>query len=114
MQKEVDFVLVYITEAHPKDGWAYRSNPYSILTHENLEGRLAAAQILVSEQLPAECTLVADTMSNLASEKYSAHPERLYVVEDGLITYASAWGPRAYSVAEVEKRLLARGNSEFK
>lgn len=106
MSPVVDFVLVYIEEAHPTDGWAFRSNPFTIHSHGNMEDRLAAAQLLVNEQLPAACTLVADTWFDLATEKYAAFPERLYIVEGGLVTYASPWGPWKYSVAEVEKRLL--------
>lgn len=66
------------------DGWAFKNN-YDISQHQSLEDRLSAAQILLqSEPL---CPVVVDEMSNDATIKYGALPERLYVLQAGKVLY---------------------------
>ncbi|KAJ3599784.1 hypothetical protein NHX12_033739 [Muraenolepis orangiensis] len=66
------------------DGWAF-SNNLNIQQHQTLGDRLSAAQILVD--LEPRCPVVVDDMSNVASGKYGALPERLYILQAGKVVY---------------------------
>lgn len=48
-----DFLLVYIEEAHPSDGWASSDAPFSIPRHRCLQDRLSAARLLQEQQQAA-------------------------------------------------------------
>lgn len=45
-QRDVDFLIIYIEEAHPSDGWVTTDSPYSIPQHRSLEDRVSAARVL--------------------------------------------------------------------
>lgn len=53
--------------------------------HQSLEDRMAAAQILITED--PLCPVVVDQMSNSAAMEYGALPERLYVLHKGKVLY---------------------------
>uniref|UniRef100_A0A3Q2ZGX2 Iodothyronine deiodinase n=1 Tax=Kryptolebias marmoratus TaxID=37003 RepID=A0A3Q2ZGX2_KRYMA len=93
-----DFLVVYIAEAHSTDGWAFTNN-IDISEHQSLQDRLSAAQMLV--QMEPLCPVVVDDMSNAASVKYGAQPERLYVLQAGKVIYKGAMGPFGYLPLEV-------------
>lgn len=93
-----DFVIVYIEEAHPSDGWALKNN-YNIPKHRTQEERCAAARLLLSHNPP--CTVRVDTMLDAANLAYGASPERLYIIWDSRIVYQGGPGPMSYSTHEV-------------
>ncbi|XP_076454620.1 thyroxine 5-deiodinase-like isoform X2 [Babylonia areolata] len=98
-----DFLFVYIEEAHPSDGWAFRNNPFSIREHRTLAERQAAAQQMLTSD-PA-CDVVVDNMANEANFLYGALYERLFIVLDGYIVFVGERGPAGFRVDEVEKWL---------
>ncbi|XP_019642502.1 PREDICTED: type I iodothyronine deiodinase-like [Branchiostoma belcheri] len=93
-----DFVVVYVAEAHPTDGWAM-SGGMDIRQHRSLEERLAAAEMLALHDLP--CPILVDTMDNAAARAYAAIPDRLYIVLDGVCVYRGGPGPDGYHPEEV-------------
>jgi len=95
-----DFVVVYIEEAHPTDGWALPGN-HEISQHRTLEDRLAAAAKLNDRSLPDNMTLVVDNMSNELNRAYGAIPERLYVVQNGVVELEGGRGPFLFNPADV-------------
>ncbi|KAK7106198.1 hypothetical protein V1264_017484 [Littorina saxatilis] len=105
-----DFLIVYIQEAHPDDGWAFRNNPFVIKNHRSLEDRLAAARQL--EDAKPACPVVVDNMKDVANYVYGALYERLYIVLNGRIVYAGERGPGGYRVNEVEEWLAAYQHSK--
>ncbi|AWP16876.1 Iodothyronine deiodinase [Scophthalmus maximus] len=86
-----DFLLVYIDEAHPSDGWvAPPMGPFSfsVRKHQNLEERLGAARKLTEHfSLPPQCQLVADCMDNNANVAYGVSNERVCIVQQRKIAY---------------------------
>lgn len=88
----VDFVTVYVQEAHATDGWEMKGNDYSIAHHQDIDERLDAARLLLGNGL--NCPLVIDDMQNNASREYAAVPESLYILNDGKILYQGL-GPYA-------------------
>lgn len=97
-----DFLVIYIAEAHSKDGWAFANN-FDINQHQSLEDRLSAAQIVV--QKDPLCPVVVDEMNDLSTIKYGAVPERLYVLQAGKVVYKGSMGPWGYSPMEVRSFL---------
>ncbi|XP_071520044.1 type I iodothyronine deiodinase-like isoform X3 [Panulirus ornatus] len=94
-----DFLMVYIAEAHPTDGWALRDN-IAIAKHRTLEERFTAAQMLEVESL--KCRVVVDRLEDEASNAYGALPERLFIILDGVVVYKGEQGPTGYKLSEVD------------
>ncbi|XP_042219572.1 type I iodothyronine deiodinase-like [Homarus americanus] len=95
-----DFVVVYTAEAHPTDGWVFEGN-VEVANHRSLEERYAAAEKLL-EFSPQECEVLVDRLDDAASKQYAALPERLYIVQDGVVFYKGGRGPFEYKMNEVE------------
>lgn len=100
-----DFLLVYIDEAHPSDGWvAPPMEPYSfeVRKHRNLEERMLAARKLREVfSLPPQCQLVADCMDNNANIAYGVSYERVCIVQKNKIAYLGGKGPFFYNLKDV-------------
>ena len=107
-----DFVIIYIEEAHPKEGFHIKMN-YVIGTHQCLEERFAAAEKLQDISKP-NCQILVDSMSNEAMYQYQAFPERLYIINDGQLGYAGGVGPMWYNLDEVRDWLNVFKDQEAK
>ncbi|GCC25345.1 hypothetical protein chiPu_0003755 [Chiloscyllium punctatum] len=94
-----DFLLVYIEEAHPSDGWISTDAPYDIPKHRSLQDRLKAASLMDREN--PGCLVVADTMDNSSNASYGAYFERLYVVQNQKVVYQGGRGPEGYKISEL-------------
>ena len=69
--------------------------------HRSLEERIEAAEYMAALEEPPGPLLV-DTMSDEAQTKFSALPERLYIIREGRVVYQGGIGPFDYKVEEVE------------
>ncbi len=102
----VEFLVVYITEAHAVDG----ANPKggedgSPIVEEpaTLGERRAIAQRCDIALGLAPMTVLIDDMKDVAGAAYAGHPDRLYLVsKDGRIGYAGDRGPRGFHPDELE------------
>jgi len=102
----VDFVTIYIEEAHPAERGHFSGN-IPISTHPHMEARVEAAKNL-KEDAGAKlegCSILVDPMDNRANMAYAAFPERLYVVLDGKIVFVGGTGPANYDVRAVDEFL---------
>jgi len=80
-----DFLAIYISEAHAQDQWPLGRH-VQVNQHKNLKERIDTAKYFVSRfnyQLP----VVVDNMENSFMNIYFAHPERFFVVCNGLLTF---------------------------
>eukprot|EP00054_Salpingoeca_dolichothecata_P007468 m.43065 g.43065 ORF g.43065 m.43065 type:complete len:120 (+) comp17082_c0_seq1:532-891(+) len=105
---QVDFLVIYIEEAHPTDGWSLGKDNPKIVAHQKLQERIDAAKHLVELTSP-KCNVFVDPMDNPANKAYGGLFERLYVLHEGKIAYMGAEGPSGYNtdeVAEFLKQLL--------
>ena len=98
-----DFLIVYISEAHPTDGWVIDDNRYQLANHRSIDDRLQAAAVLVSHGVP--CPVVVDTMAMETELQYAAEPERLFVLLEGYVLYEGGEGPFGYQPSEVRRWL---------
>lgn len=95
----IEFLCVYIREAHPEDnvrGVRAQVNANEgilINQHTTIEERAEAAQICVL-RLNLKMPMALDPMTDQVDLAYRAMPERLVVVDaDGVIDFISGAGP---------------------
>ena len=104
----VAFLLIYIREAHPTDGWYMGRHDVSDPTTIE-ERRRVAARCEVAMRHGIQTYV--DEMDDAVMRAYAAWPDRLYLVgQDGRVVYASGKGPMGFKPARLKKamdRLLA-------
>lgn len=99
-----DFLVIYIEEAHPLDGWAFRNN-HDINKHRTIQERRQAAQ-RIKNKVHKDCPVMVDDMSDNANIRYGGYYERLYILLDGIVVYEGGRGPQNYKMQEVEDWLV--------
>jgi hypothetical protein len=110
-KEHVDFLTVYVREAHPTDEWQMKSNVNEDVCYaqpKTLEQRLVIANDFTKRyKYPIEFGI--DDMANAADLAYSAWPERLYILDEhGRIAYRGGMGPFHYEPNEVRAWLAER------
>lgn len=106
----MDFLTLYIKEAHPTDEWqmpANKTEDVCYLQPRTTEQRVAIASDFV-KRFNYDIPLLVDPLENEANRLYAGWPERLYIVEDGVIRYKGGTGPFEYHPEEVEGWLAKR------
>ena len=102
------FLMVYVREAHPVDGWKMESNTrcrVSLKQPTTLTERIAACEQFRERLLPT-VPVVVDQIPDLVGHLYSGMPARLYVIDkEGLVAYKSGRGPFGFRVGEMEQAL---------
>jgi hypothetical protein len=114
----VDFLTIYIREAHPTDEWMMKSNEKDkddvcYKQPKTIEDRIAIANDF-TKRYKFAVPFGIDEMSNAANDAYAAWPERLYIVDErGQISYKGGNGPFKYNPKEVRAWLAQRyGNGK--
>jgi hypothetical protein len=107
----VNFVTVYIKEAHPLDEWQMDSNEKENVCYP--QPRTTAQRVAIAndfvKRFHYEIPLVVDPIENPANAAYAGWPERFYVVDErGVIVYKGKPGPFGYHPEEVEAWLAKR------
>ena len=107
----VDFLTVYVREAHPTDEWQMKSNVKDDVCYaqpKTLEQRVTIAKDFTTRfKFPLPFGI--DDMSNAADNAYAAWPERLYVIDDtGHVAYRGGIGPFNYKPAELRDWLATK------
>ncbi|XP_070567475.1 type I iodothyronine deiodinase-like [Ptychodera flava] len=95
---KIDFIFVYILEAHPADGWIMGSHYSTFNDATTVDERIDAARLLIEvdteyktftedirgvDQIP----ILLDNMNNDFNRAYSAQPDRIFVLRDGKFEY---------------------------
>ena len=113
--EQVQFLMVYIREAHPVDGWWLGRAPFKwglkfysskaatdVNDPQTIEERRAVAgrcDVALQYGIP---TLV-DEMDDAVNKAYAAWPTRLYLVGlDGRVVYGGGLGPFDFKPAKLE------------
>jgi hypothetical protein len=114
----VDFLTIYVREAHPLDEWQMKSNEKDkddvcYAQPKTLEQRVAIANDF-TKRFKFSVPFGIDEMNNAANDAYAAWPERLYILdENGHISYKGGNGPFKYDPKEV-RAWLAQHYGEVK
>lgn len=95
--QKVDFVLVYIREAHAEEEWQMKTNYMQSAAHKTLEDRQESAQTF-KELFDPKCDIYLDSMDDCLLKWYGAYPERIYAILDGIIIYQGSPGPQGYDI----------------
>ena len=102
----VRFLVIYIREAHPADGWG-TGGKYTIYDPKTIEERRKVAG-LCQEELQYGIRTYVDELDDAVMTAYAAWPERLYLVdEDGRVVYAGGRGPFGFKPAELKEAIDA-------
>eukprot|EP00008_Paramoeba_atlantica_P010520 CAMPEP_0201492106 /NCGR_PEP_ID=MMETSP0151_2-20130828/32080_1 /ASSEMBLY_ACC=CAM_ASM_000257 /TAXON_ID=200890 /ORGANISM="Paramoeba atlantica, Strain 621/1 / CCAP 1560/9" /LENGTH=118 /DNA_ID=CAMNT_0047878769 /DNA_START=617 /DNA_END=973 /DNA_ORIENTATION=- len=108
-RSDADFIVIYIEEAHPTDGWFLGESSSAVLaSHASVDERVKAVKYFAEQIGGLPCPLYIDTMKNCASTKYGGFPERLHIIEDGKIVMEGGVGPFNYFISDVENWLEKR------
>lgn len=103
-----NFLMVYVREAHPTDGWKMESNTragVAVAQPTTFEERHGVAGQFCSRLNPS-MTVVVDELSDPAGHAYSGMPARLYVIDtQGKVAFKSGRGPFGFKPPELEQAL---------
>ncbi len=108
----MEFVVVYIREAHPEDGWVIsmnREQQIAFADPTSNEARLDAATTCAL-RLKIRMPVVVDDIDDRIASAYGALPDRLYLInKGGKIAYQGEPGPWGFdpgklgdAIAELE------------
>jgi hypothetical protein len=104
----VQFLLVYIREAHPEDGWIIAENRrsgISVLDPQTDRERREVASACAAN-LRLDMQTVVDGVDNAVASAYGGWPDRLYLVRsDGRIAFRGGEGPFGFKPDELERAI---------
>jgi type I thyroxine 5'-deiodinase len=102
------FLTIYIAEAHARDEWwiphapnAHEGGAACILQHRSIDSRINAAKSF-ADDFQVDFEVVCDSMKNEVCELYDSYPERLYIIERGVVVYQGGHGPFDFKLEEVD------------
>jgi thiol-disulfide isomerase/thioredoxin len=106
------FVMVYVREAHPTDGWRTSDNDragvvgVATLQPHTYDERAGVARSC-GRMLGLAFPMLVDTIDDRAGNLYSGMPGRLYVIDRaGKVAFKSGRGPYLFKPAELEQSLI--------
>ena len=106
------FVMVYVREAHPTDGWRTSDNDrpgvIGVATHQprTYEERAGVARTC-GRIMALAFPMLVDTIDDRAGNLYSGMPGRLYIIDrEGKVAFKSGRGPYLFKPAELEQSLI--------
>ena len=106
----MNFLVVYITEAHPSDVWQMQSNlkdKVVFASPKNEEERAFVAGACV-RKLGIKFPAVLDEFGNSTEAAYTGWPDRIYLVDGkGRVAYKSRPGPFGFKASELSTALAA-------
>jgi Iodothyronine deiodinase len=108
----VEFLVVYITEAHPSDVWQMQSNikdKVVFASPRNEDERASVAGTCV-RKLGIEVPALLDEFGNSTEGAYTAWPDRLYLIDrNGRVAYKSKPGPFGFKSEELKAAIQKPG-----
>ncbi len=106
---QVEFLAVYVREAHPTDGWSTSGNEgtdFAVKQPTSQEERIAVAGKFCAFEKPSFPVLV-DEFNDQIGHAYSGMPNRLYLIDrEGRVAYKSGRGPKGYKTSELEQSVM--------
>jgi thiol-disulfide isomerase/thioredoxin len=103
------FLMVYVREAHPTDGWVMESNTrvgVKVAQPTTLGERVKVCDQFCQKLKPS-MPVVVDEIGDPAGNAYSGMPGRLYVIDPlGKVAYKSGRGPFGFRAGELEQALV--------
>ncbi|MBX9677176.1 MAG: hypothetical protein K2X38_00345 [Gemmataceae bacterium] len=98
----VQFLAVYLREAHPSDGWGA---PDAVKQPRTPDERAAVA-VTCRSALDMKMPLLLDDLDDHVGHLYSGMPDRLYLIDrSGRVAYKGGRGPFGFKPAELEQSI---------
>ncbi|QDV36613.1 deiodinase family protein [Tautonia plasticadhaerens] len=111
----VGFLLVYVREAHPTDGWHMFDNfrqGYNLDQPTTFGRRVEVAQ-QCRATLDLDIPMLVDAIDDPVGTLYSGMPARLYLIDrDGRVAFKSGRGPFGFKPEELEQAIALMQSSE--
>lgn len=102
---QVEFVVVYIREAHPEEGWVVTHNrdaDIRVNDPTSTDERLEVAAVCAL-RLEIRMPVVIDAIDDKVASAYGALPDRLYLIDrGGAVAYQGERGPWGFKPADLE------------
>ena len=112
--QQVEFLVVYIREAHPEDGWVVTSNrddDIRISDPTTIEARTEVATACAL-RLQIQIPVVVDEIDDKIANAYGALPDRLYLIQrGGSVSFQGEAGPWGFNPEALETAIVAITNS---
>jgi thiol-disulfide isomerase/thioredoxin len=103
------FLMVYVREAHPSDGWVMESNTrvgVKVAQPKTLDERVKVCDQFC-QKLKPNMPIVVDEIEDTAGNLYSGMPGRYYVIDpQGKVAYKSGRGPFGFKTGELEQAVV--------
>jgi len=103
--ERVDFLVVYIREAHPEDGWVVTMNRDAGIRVEDPTSDAARQEVAASCAIRLEIRMpvVVDALDDRIASAYGALPDRLYLVgKGGKVAFQGGPGPFGFKPEDLE------------
>ncbi len=111
-----NFLMVYVREAHPTDGWRMESNDHVGVTTAQpgtYAERVAVAQ-RCGKLLGLGFPLLVDTIDDAVGARYSGMPGRFYLIDrNGKVAFKNGRGPFGFKPDELEQSLVLILQDEY-
>lgn len=108
-KNDAHFLMVYVREAHPTDGWKMAVNAranIAVLQPTTFDERTAVCTQFC-QRLKPTMPVAVDQLDDAVGNAYSGMPARLYVIDrGGRIAFQSGRGPFGFKPAELEQALV--------
>ena len=105
----MQFLAVYVREAHPSDDWRMTANDrVGIVVRQprDLRERVEVARTCCGV-LDISMPLVVDDLDDRVGHAYSGMPDRLYIIDaTGRVAYKGGRGPFGFKPGEMEQSLI--------
>lgn len=109
-----NFVMIYVREAHPTDGWKMDSNEMAgvSLPQPATYGERAKVARICGDKLALGFPIVVDSIDDTVGAYYSGMPSRLYLIDSqGKVAFKNGRGPFGFKPDELEHSLLLMLNA---
>jgi hypothetical protein len=104
----VEFVVVYIREAHPEEGWVVTPNRDEGIEVNDPTSRGERVEVAASCALNMKIRMpvVVDEIDDAIAAAYGALPDRLYLINtDGTIAFQGEPGPWGFDPAALQSAI---------
>ena len=109
---QVEFLVVYITEAHPSDFWQTENNfrdKVVFASPRNEDERASVAGTCV-RKLGIKIPALLDEFGNSTESAYTAWPDRIYLIDrNGKVAYKSKPGPFGFKPDQLQAAMHSSG-----
>jgi hypothetical protein len=105
----VEFLAVYVREAHPIDGWRMDSNDRVGVAVAQPKSTFQRIEVATQchDLLEMSMPVLVDGVDDSVGRAYSGLPDRLYVIDRaGKVAFKSGRGPFWFNPGEMEQSLI--------